>query len=254
MPCCDDGNKTATPDARTPSILICEDDADLAQILADTLHQDGYSSVIAHNAENARQYLQKAAYQLLLLDLVLPDVNGLDFIAELRESESTCQLPVIVISGKADEARKHFKGNALTVADWLQKPIDFERLSTAMSSLIEREQRSRILHVEDNLDVIEVAQALLEDEVDYDYATTLSEAFTKLTKHTYNLIIIDISLPDGSGLELLSRIGRGCPIVIFSGQESSAEISRKVNATLTKSISSNSELMATVKRLLKQPN
>jgi PAS domain S-box-containing protein len=254
LPFWHNSDKTSTPDERLPTILICEDDADLAQTLADILHQDGYSSVIAQNAENARQYLQKGAYQLLLLDLVLPDANGLDFIAELRESENTCQLPVIVISGKADEARKHFKGNALTVADWLQKPIDFERLSTAMSSLIERDQRSRILHVEDNLDVIEVAQALLEDEVDYDYATTLSDAFTKLTEHTYSLVIIDISLPDGTGLDLLDRIDRSCPIIIFSGQESSVEISRKVDATLTKSISSNSELMATVKRLLKQPN
>ncbi|MEH6502885.1 MAG: response regulator [Cycloclasticus sp.] len=254
LPCCDDGNKTATSDARAPSILICEDDADLAQILAEILYQDGYSSVIAHNAENARLCLQKGPYQLLLLDLVLPDANGLDFIAELRESENTCQLPIIVISGKADEARKNFNGNAITVADWLQKPIDFERLSSAMSNLIEHDQRSRILHVEDNLDVIEVSQALFEGEVNYDYATTLSEALKKLAEHTYSLVIIDISLPDGSGLELLAHIERGCPIVIFSGQESSAEISKKVDATLTKSISSNDELMATVKRLLKQPN
>ncbi|MDX2425311.1 MAG: response regulator [Cycloclasticus sp.] len=254
LPCCDDGNKTTTPDENPPSILICEDDADLAQILAEILHQNGYSSVIAPNAENARLYLQKGPYQLLLLDLVLPDANGLDFIAELRKTEDTRQLPIIVISGKADEASKNFNGNAITVADWLQKPIDFERLSSAMSNLIEHDQRSRILHVEDNLDVIEVAQALLEGEVNYDYATTLSEALKKLAEHTYNLVIIDISLPDGSGLELLAHIERGCPVVIFSGQESSAEISKKVDATLTKSISSNDELITTVKRLLKQTN
>lgn len=247
-------DKTTTPDERAPAVLICEDDADLAQILAEILHQDGYSSVIAPNAENARLCLQKGPYQLLLLDLVLPDANGLDFIAELRKTEDTRKLPIIVISGKADEASKHINGSAINVADWLQKPIDFERLSTTMSSLIEHDQRTRILHVEDNLDVIEVTQALFENEVDYHYATTLTDALTKLAEHAYNLVIIDISLPDGSGLELLAHIELGCPIVIFSGQESSAEISKKVDATLTKSISSNDEIMATVKRLLKRPN
>ena len=237
-----------------PTILICEDDADLAQILAQLLEKDGYRADIAHSLTQARTLLQETPYQLLLLDLILPDGNGLELIRELRENEATKSLAIIVISGKADEAKKQFNGDSFMIMDWLQKPIDFSRLSSTLSNMTQWDHRSRILHVEDNLDVIEVSQALFEDIVDFDYATSLSQANSKLNSHHYDLVILDISLPDGSGLELLDHIDHNCPVVIFSGEETSSEISKKVSASLTKSISSNEVLLSTVQRLLTSPN
>ena len=238
-------------DGALPKVLICEDDADVAYILANLLEHEGLSADIAATAASARTLLEKNSYHLLLLDLILPDGNGLELVRALRKSEDTRKLPIIVISGRAHEGRKDFNGDAVTVADWLQKPIDRERLSQAVSDAMHNNQRPHILHVEDNLDVIQISQALFEEDTDFDYATTLSEAQTKLANDTYDLVIVDISLPDGSGLELLDKIGRDCPIVLFSGQETDAEISEKVNATLTKSLTSNDELINTVKRLLK---
>ncbi|MBT8135260.1 MAG: response regulator, partial [Gammaproteobacteria bacterium] len=87
-------------------------------------------------------------------------------------------------------------------------------------------------------------------EADFDYATTLSEARQKLANESYDLVIIDLSLPDGSGLKLLDQIEQGTPIVLFSGQETDAEINEKVTTTLTKSRTSNEELMQTVRQLL----
>ncbi len=238
-------------DQSIPKVLICEDDTDVAFILANLLEQEGLSGDIAATASSARELLEKNDYSLLLLDLVLPDANGLELVRELRKADKTRKLPIIVISGRANEGRKEFNGDAVTVADWLQKPVDRERLSQAVADVMYGKQRPHILHVEDDLDVIQVSQALFEDDADFEYASSLSKAREKLANSTYDLIIVDISLPDGSGLELLDEIGRDCPIVLFSGQETSAEINEKVNATLTKSLTSNDELMDTVKRLLK---
>ncbi|MBQ0723873.1 MAG: response regulator [Cycloclasticus sp.] len=237
-------------DTSRATILICEDDPDLAQIMAQVLEKEGYHADIAHSAASARTLLENKSYQLLLLDLILPDGNGLDLIRELRENKATKSLAIIVISGKADEELKKFKGDALMVVDWLQKPIDFKHLSNTLAKTTQLDHRSHILHVEDNIDVIEVSQALFEDIVDFDFATTLSQALSKLNTQHYDLVILDISLPDGSGLELLNHIDHNCPVVIFSGQESSEEISKKVSASLTKSISSNEALLSTVQRLL----
>ncbi len=238
-------------DKSLPKVLVCEDDPDVAYVLVNLLEQEGLSGDIAATASSARDLLQKNNYSLLLLDLVLPDANGLELVRDIRKAESTRKLPIIVISGRANEGRKEFNGDAVTVADWLQKPIDRDRLSHAVADAIHGNHRPNILHIEDDLDVIQVSQVLFEDEADFEYATSLEEAHKKLAKKVYDLVIVDISLPDGSGLDLLDEIGRDCPIVLFSGQETQAEISDKVNATLTKSLTSNDELMSTVKRLLK---
>ncbi len=237
-------------DVSLPKVLVCEDDPDVAYILVNLLEQEGLSGDIAASAKSARELLLKNNYRLLLLDLKLPDANGLDLVRELRNEDATQKLPIIVVSGRASEGRKEFDGDSLTVADWLQKPVDRHRLSQAIKNTIHGNKRPLILHVEDDLDVIQVSQALFEGEVDFEYATSLSEARKKLIINDYDLVIIDISLPDGSGLELLSEVGNDCPVMLFSGQDMDDDITERVAATLTKSRTSNDELIQTVKRLL----
>ncbi|MBT8119425.1 MAG: PAS domain S-box protein [Gammaproteobacteria bacterium] len=237
-------------DESLPKVLICEDDPDVAYVLVNLLEQEGLSGDIAATAKSARELLARNDYRLLLLDLKLPDANGLELVRVLRADEATRKLPIIVVSGRANEGRKEFNGDAVTVADWLQKPIDRDRLSHVLADVMRGDHRPQILHVEDDLDVIQVTQVLFEEEADFDYATTLSEARQKLANESYDLVIIDLSLPDGSGLKLLDQIEQGTPIVLFSGQETDAEINEKVTTTLTKSRTSNEELMQTVRQLL----
>ena len=251
LPTWDQAVENIQLDDSLPKVLICEDDQDVAYVLVNLLEQEGMSGDIAATVQGARELLKKNHYRLLLLDLKLPDGNGLELIRELRDTETTRKLPIIVVSGRANEGRKEFNGDAVTVADWLQKPIDRERLSHAVADALRGNHRPHILHVEDDLDIIQVSQALFEEEADFDYATSLFEAQQKLANKIYNLVILDISLPDGSGLELLDQIGHDCPIVLFSGHETDAEISKKVAATLTKSRTSNNDLIETVKHLLK---
>jgi PAS domain S-box-containing protein len=243
--------ESAHLDSSMPKVLICEDDSDVAYILANLLEHEGMSGDIAVTAKSARELLEKNNYQLLLLDLKLPDVDGLDFVRELRSIDATRKLPIIVVSGRAHEGRKEFNGDAIMVADWLQKPIDRKRLSQAVADTIRGSHRPSILHIEDDLDVVQVSQAMLEQDSDFEYATSLADARIKLTDHAFDLVILDMSLPDGSGLELLNEIGNDCPVMLFSGQDIDENISEQVAATLTKSRSSNEELIQTVKRLLK---
>jgi PAS domain S-box-containing protein len=237
-------------DSDMPKVLVCEDDADVAYILVNLLEHEGLSGDIAATAQSARELLEANDYRLLILDLKLPDASGLDLVKELRAAEKTRKLPIIVVSGRALEGRRAFDGDALTVADWLQKPIDRERLAESVNNAIGVNERPRILHVEDDLDVVQVTQSLFEEDADFDYATTLSDAKNKLDSDVYDLVIIDMSLPDGSGLELLEKIKQDCPVVLFSGSEVSG-LGEKVGAALTKSRTTNDELMQTVKRLLK---
>lgn len=231
-------------------VLICEDNFDVATILAEMLQQEGIRSDIAASIKATHTLLAKHHYRLLLLDLILPDGDGLHLLKELRAAPATRQLPVIVVSGLAMEGRKAFNGNTMTVVDWLQKPFDQERLKQAVQHALLRTQQPHILHVEDDPDIIQIVRTLLEGCAVYTHAASLSEARRLLAKQHYDLVILELDVQDGSGVELLDDLNVESPVVIFSAKAINPEISHLVNAALTKSMTSNGQLLATIKKLL----
>ena len=239
-------------DITVPSIrvLICEDNPDVARILADMLEPEGLVCDIAASAAGARALLDQYAYRLMLLDLTLPDADGLQFLQELREDLTTAQLPVIVVSGRAHEGRAAFRGDAVTVVDWIQKPVNQERLKQALQEALRRVKRPRILHVEDDPDIVQVTQALLEEMADVTHVGSLHDARRVMVEQIFDLVILDLGLTDGSGLELLDELKGRCPVVIFSAQIPNRAITEQVVAALTKSVTSNEQLLATIKNSL----
>ncbi len=232
-------------------VLLCEDNPDVAQVLADMLKPEGVVCDIAGSAAGARTLLEKHLYRLMLLDLTLPDVDGLKFLQELRDEPDTAQLPIIVVSGRAHEGRAAFRGEAITVVDWIQKPVSQQRLKQALQEALLRVKRPRILHVEDDLDIVQVTRALLGQMADIISVSSLRDARQVMANQHFDLVILDLGLTDGSGVELLAELQGYCPVVIFSAHIPNSKISAQVAAALTKSVTSNEQLLVTIKNILK---
>jgi PAS domain S-box-containing protein len=238
-----------------PLILICEDDRDVAHLLRLMLERDGYRADIAHDAGEVRHLLSRRAYAALTLDLRLPDQDGVTLIRELRGNEATRLLPIVVVSVRAEEGQAELNGGAFGVVDWLAKPIDEQRLRRAM----ERAVRSplgagaRILHVEDDLDLHRVVAAIVGADAVVEQALDLAAARELLARQRFDLVILDLALPDGSGLELLPLL-RGVdpptPVLIFSAHEVDADAANRVASVLIKSQTSNRELMEQIRSAL----
>lgn len=235
-----------------PRVLICENNNDVAEILAEMLAPENLVSDIAATAEAARTLLAKNTYYLMLLDLNLPDMDGLQFLKELRAIPATMDMPIIIISGRETEGREEFTGDAVMVVDWIQKPVDREQLERAMTEALRRKVRPRILHVEDDLDIVQVTQALLNEVADVIQVSTVSSTRKLLETESFDLVILDLGLADGSGVELLDELKGCCPVVIFSAHNPDREISAQVAAALTKSMTSNEKLLATIKNVLQK--
>jgi len=231
-------------------VLICEDNLDVAEILAEIVRMQGLHSDIADSVMAARDLLEKHTYRLLLLDLNLPDYDGLLFLQELRKASATANLPVIVVSGRAEEGRTSFNGDAIMVVDWIQKPIDQARLEATLHEALHRIDRPHILHIEDDPDIIQITKILLENTSDFSYVSSLDEARQILAKQDFDLVILDIGLTDGSGLELLDELKGRCPVVIFSAEKPDQSVIKQVSAALTKTMSSHDQLLATIKKIL----
>ena len=231
-----------------PQVLICEDNLDVAYILASLLEEQGLSSDTAATGAAAKALLVEKHYQLMLLDLTLPDTDGISLLRDLRADPATSALPVIVVSANIGTSEN--KGKGLAVIDWLQKPIDENRLSQALLHALQGDAEYRILHVEDDLDVIQVVSEMVASVGEYYYATTLDRARAYLDEQDFDLVILDLTLPDGEGVELLASLAEKVPIVVFSGREPDLYLADHVDAALTKATVSNEQLLMTVRRVL----
>lgn len=234
-----------------PRIMICEDNADVAFVLAEMVRQHGVACDTVGTAAELRLQLAKRRYLALLLDLKLPDANGLALIHELRQSWNSSQLPILVISGCAEEGRESWSGETLAVVDWLQKPVDRERLESAIDGILRHVKRPRILQVENDLDVIQVTQTLVQGLADFEFARSVAAAHEKLAASHYDLLIIDARMPEGSGLGLLVDLPVDCKVLVYTDHAlEEDDLTAQVTAVLSKGKTSNDGLESTIKRLL----
>jgi PAS domain S-box-containing protein len=239
---------------RAPSVLICEDDPDISHILAEILQNEGMRAKIVGTAKAARAALAAVKYDVAIVDLHLPDGDGLEFIMELRSRETTRTLPVIVVTARSHDPAERTIVSTLQLADWLQKPVNPQRLLDTIRSVLAtpRSGRARILHVEDDVSLTQLVHELLDDEADVFAANSLAQARQSINGAAYDLVILDITLGDGSGLDLLPLLqqgGRKPPVILYSASEPSREISDLVEAALVKSRDSVDQLLASVRSL-----
>lgn len=238
-----------------PRILICEDDHDVAALLRLMLGQAGYRTDVAHGAAEAKHLIGEKDYAAMTLDLLLPDQDGLSLLRELRGETGTDPLPIVVISARALEGQAELDGGAIGVIDWLIKPIDPERLTRAVRQAVQgaASGRARILHVEDDADLQAVVAAIVEREADVEHASDLSQAREKLAGERFDLLILDLALPDGSGLDLVplvSQLNPPTPVIIFSAHEVDGSVASQVASVLIKSQTSNRELLEKIQSVL----
>lgn len=229
-------------------ILICEDDPDIATLLRLFLEEGGFYADIAHTAADALHLLRHYRYAAMTLDLMLPDRDGLSFLHELRQDKVFAHLPIVVVSAQADQKRRELDVSALDVLDWIPKPIDNTHLIQALSQGLapsgDARQGVSILHVEDDPDIRQLVKTLVEAPLNYIGAASLLEARQCLRQETVSLVLLDIGLPDGSGLDLLPLLHQyNIPVVIFSAQDVNLHIAQQVSATLTKAKTNNQRLL-----------
>jgi CheY-like chemotaxis protein len=98
-------------------VLVVEDDASTREVIRRTLERDGW---VVSEADNGRRGLQSVARQvpdLILLDLMMPEMDGFEFVAELRKSESGRRIPVVVVTAKeiSEEERRRLNGHVRRV-------------------------------------------------------------------------------------------------------------------------------------------
>jgi DNA-binding response OmpR family regulator len=244
--------------AEREAILVCEDDHDVGTLLKLILERAGFEVEVAHSLAEARVKLSQRAWAAMTLDLVLPDGNGVDFLRELRADPRHLKLPVVVLSARAEEGRHELNGEAIGMIDWMMKPIDEALLVRSLRGVVGGPggDKPRILHVEDDADLRSILAGSLADRVEWVGAETLEEAEARLRTERFDLVVLDLDLPDGSGLDLLGRLnaltGAPIPVLILSASETEERVRDRVEATLVKSRMSEERIVQTVLSVIRK--
>lgn len=123
------------------AVLVVEDDAALLNMVGTALLFEGFKVETAGNGAEGLSCLRRATPDLILLDLVMPWINGLELLTTLRSNPSTEDVPVIVMTGTA--TRPHDL-NGLGPVDIVHKPFEVERLMALIADVLRRPRgRSR---------------------------------------------------------------------------------------------------------------
>lgn len=239
-------------DGTKPRVLICEDEPDIISLLDLMLSNGGYATDIARNSKEAKAKLATNDYEAMTLDIGLPDQDGISLIRDVRGVEKTRDLPIVVVSAKTSDVPDHVKGDAIGIIDWLEKPIDQIDLMDSIRRAIRfgHADVPCILHVEDDADVRHVVAAVVGDRARIVPAASFHEAKECLNNGGIDVVVLDLSLPDGAGedlLPLLRQDGNGSiPVIVFSAREFSAGTADNVEAALIKARTSNEALLEAI--------
>jgi len=128
-------------------ILVIEDEPDIRKTLEYNLTREGFNVYGCGSLQEARNFLKKQEFSILLLDLMLPDGSGLDLCKEAKSNEATKDIPIVIITAKDDEVDK-VVGFELGADDYVTKPFSVRELILRVKAILKRNLKSSIPSVE----------------------------------------------------------------------------------------------------------
>jgi signal transduction histidine kinase/DNA-binding response OmpR family regulator/HAMP domain-containing protein len=216
------------PDNDNPkTILLVEDSPSAIIQMKDFLEENGCTVIVANNGAEALQILEKTIPDAIILDLMMPEVDGFEMLRNIRNRSETGEVPVLILTAKhvTKEELSFLKKN--NVYELIQKgDVQRDHLINAVAGMLSKNRdetakvmppqtvskpvvkskKAAILVVEDNPDNMITAKALLSETYNVIEAVDGKEAVEKAAKFKPDLILMDISLPVMDGIEAFKAI------------------------------------------------
>jgi DNA-binding response OmpR family regulator len=123
------------------NILVAEDDRDIAELISHYLKKAGWSTHLVEAGDQALAYLRNHPVDIVILDLMLPGMSGLEVCQALRASRETAFVPVIMLTARTDEADR-VRGLELGADDYVGKPFSPNELVARIRALMRRSHRT----------------------------------------------------------------------------------------------------------------
>src|SRR5262249_38305091 len=143
-----------------PPILVIDDDQELTEMLEEYLGPEGFKVEVAHNGEDGLRQALAGEYALIILDIMMPKMNGVEVLKRLR---TPSQVPVIMLTARGQEVDRII-GLEIGSDDYLAKPFNARELLARMNAILRRTKPSTPIAIADPpADVLAVGDVVLDN-------------------------------------------------------------------------------------------
>lgn len=246
--------------SKNNKLLIIEDDFIFADILKDYAVQNGYDVYISYDGQDGLNKARNLIPAAIILDIMLPKMDGWEVLRNLKKANSTKDIPVHMMSAGTFLHDEPISAGAI---GFMSKPVSEESLAETFLKIKASTSRpiKKILLVEDQeIQSDFIKQSLEEQNIQIFQAFDARQALDLLVQEKiFDCIIMDLNLPDKSGIELLNEIKsnsefKDLPIIINTAMELSPEQTSEIlhhsQAMVLKSAKSNNRLIDEVNLFL----
>lgn len=164
------------------NILVCDDDKEIVDAIAIYLEQEGYQIIKAYDGEEAIRLLKENEVHLLIIDVMMPKLDGIHATLKIREVSS---IPIIILSAKTEDADK-ILGLNIGADDYVAKPFNPLELVARVKSHLRRYTKLGNLN-EDNNHIYSVGGLVINDETK---EVMVDDESVRLTPIEYNILLL----------------------------------------------------------------
>ena len=203
--------KVASQEPRGRSILVVDDDPNIRSLLQQELTEAGYAVRLAENGRQALALVREETPGLIILDVMMPEMNGFDVAAVLKNDPSTMDIPIIILSIVEDKER----GFRLGVDRYLTKPIDTASLFREVGALLDQgKSKKKVMVVDEDAPTLRTLTEVLEARGYQVVESNGSELVSKAVSCKPDIIILNSLLSSDQEVRSL-RFEKGLENVLF---------------------------------------
>lgn len=233
-------------------VLIIEDNKTTAYGIKTMFERLNYITNVAFNAAEAENLLKTNEYDLITLDIILPDKNGLELLDEIKNNKSTQNIPVIIISATSKDMLNDIAKQEIT--DYLEKSFNIEDLQKTINDVILQKAppNVNILHVKSDTDTLNINQLNFSNIKNTITATKISDAEALLNKSVFDLIILDYKLIGSNYDDFINMINatpnNQAKLVILSDYDLKEFVPSQVDEVISKTNISNEQFCECIEK------
>jgi CheY-like chemotaxis protein len=203
-------------------VLVIDDEADIREIVRMYLMEEGYDVFEASNGQEGILKAQCEQPDLIVLDIMMPGINGFEVAKHLKDDPNTKNIPIIILSVLAHDSQ--FRQG---IMDYISKPFRQEDLVTTVHKIFEKMDgkatKKTVLVVDDDPDIVDIIAICLKDNnIIPEKAYNGSEALDRVKTKHIDLILLDINMPGMNGFEVIKHLKEdkntcAIPVVVLTG-------------------------------------
>jgi PAS domain S-box-containing protein len=257
-------SKKTAPGIPLPSIdtgqliLVIDDDISSCELLTRYLAKEGFRVESATSGEEGLRLARELDPDAITLDVMMPNMDGWQVMNALKADPELATIPVFMITMVENRSL----GYALGVAEYLRKPIDYNRLSDLLRKYLRDAESPLVMVVDDDVSLRQVVRKGLEKQgCRVVEAENGRVALEKLAEERPVMILLDLMMPEMSGFEFIEEFKRdeknaGIPVIVQTSKDLSAEeietLEGHVQSIVQKSGSSQEELFGEVHDMIRR--